>query len=200
MNIVLLGPPGSGKGTQARELSKLLGVALIDVGMLLRTEASSDDSIQKIMTSGGLLSDDIVNNFVKEKILPCIPNFILDGFPRTVLQAQFLHSLLQERNLEVGHVVRLVVSDSMIVDRLSKRLLCDSCGDIYTNKVKFCLKCGAALVERTDDSLDVINLRLVKYHEQSKCLAEFYRDKLFDVNGDDTVSNITKKIIYKVGV
>ncbi|MBQ4874902.1 MAG: nucleoside monophosphate kinase [Rickettsiaceae bacterium H1] len=194
----MLGPPGSGKGTQARMLSHALNIDLIDVGKLLREEALLDSNIKKIMNSGLLLSDDVVNEFIKSKIKPVILNFILDGFPRTIIQAMFLEDMLKNNGFEVDTVIKLSVSDDILIKRLSKRLSCSLCGAIYNIVIKSCLSCGGKLVARDDDQSEVVKLRLAKYNEQSEELVRFYGNKVLDVNGNDTVNNVMEKIISKI--
>ena len=199
MNIIMLGPPGSGKGTQARNLSQLLSISLIDVGKLLREDALSDD-MKRIIDSGGLLPDDMVNHFVEGKLLAIISNFILDGFPRTIGQAHFLENLLQSNGMKTENIVRLVVSDDILIQRLAKRRSCSFCDTIYNDdNITTCLKCGDELKGRNDDSLEIVKLRLDKYYEKSRDIVEFYGDKILNVDGDDTVQNITEKIMFKIG-
>lgn len=198
MKVVMLGAPGSGKGTQARQISQIYNSDHVDMGKLLR-ENSIHSSAAKIMNSGGLLSDDMVNAFAMKKI-PIGSNFVLDGFPRTVGQARFLDTLLSNNNTKIDHLIRLVVDDDIVMMRLSQRLSCRGCGAIYNNRDEkiVCLECGDKLVIRDDDSLSVIKSRLSKYHEKNKDMMCFFGDRVVNIDGNDIMGNVTKRIVSKI--
>ncbi len=200
MNIVILGAPGSGKGTQARVLSKLLDIEFIDFGSLLRKKASLDPSIKKVIDSGLLLPDNVVGAFLREEIVSLQSDFILDGFPRTLGQAKFLNNFLFFRNMKIDFILKLNIADNVLLKRLSNRFSCTSCGAVYSDgSVMNCTDCGDALVKRDDDEAEIVKLRLKKYYKNSGEIADFYGDAVLNVNGDGGIEYVTKKIISKIG-
>jgi len=193
LKIVIFGPPGSGKGTYASRLEKRLGVPHISTGDLVREEIRNQTPlgrmIEKYSSSGRLVPDEIVTEILKKRLASELSRgFILEGYPRTVGQATQL-----EKITKVDVVVNLNVPDKIIVDRLSARLQCKSCGAIYnerTLKPKVpgkCDKCGGGLFRRVDDQPEVIRERLRVYREASEPVVDFYRSRnlLKDIVNDD---------------
>ncbi|MEM1557138.1 MAG: adenylate kinase [Thermoproteota archaeon] len=184
MRIVILGPPGSGKGTYSSRLAIRLGIPHISTGDIFREEIKSGSelgiSISGYVSSGKLVPDDVVNMVMEKRLYKedCRKGFILDGYPRTVNQAEFL-----DKVSKVDVVVNLNVPDEVIVRRLSSRLICRNCGAIY-NKITLppkvngiCDKCGGVLYQREDDKPEVIKERIEIYKEEVKPLLEYYRKK-----------------------
>jgi adenylate kinase len=194
--LILFGAPGSGKGTQAKLLSKLLRLPHISTGDMLRESVERGDDlgheVQAILASGSLVPDEIVNALVAERIerRDCARGFILDGYPRTVNQARIVRQLLDERGVTVL-VVHLKVDYNVIVDRLAARRQCPVCGAVYgvtTNgPVMVCGLDGARVVVRDDDRPDVVRKRLQNYDRQTAPVLEFFQQAGYcrlDVDGD----------------
>lgn len=187
LNIVLLGPPGVGKGTQAKRLSQVLGISQISTGDMLRAAVAQGTPLgQKAraqMESGGLVSDDVVIGLIRERMQApdAQAGFLLDGFPRTRAQAEALDEMLAGMGKRLDAVLHLTLEDEEIVRRLSGRRLCPSCGAIFHvvyNPPKaegICDQCGGELVQRADDQPEVIRERLRVYAEQTEPLVDYYR-------------------------
>ncbi len=186
MRVVMLGPPGSGKGTQAHIISELYGVPVVTTGDMLRDAAARGTghglTAKGYMDRGELVPDDIVNAVVRERLSrPDVEKgFILDGFPRSKAQAEALDKILEERRLRLDHVVHVTLGDKEIVGRLSKRRSCPRCGAVYHLESKpprrglACDECGARLVQRDDDRPEVIRHRLEVYREKTRPLLDRY--------------------------
>lgn len=184
MNIILLGPPGAGKGTQAKFISDRFGIPQISTGDMLRAAVKAGTELGKkaqgIMASGGLVSDDIIIGLVKERIQQpdCHNGFLFDGFPRTIPQAQ----ALIDAGIEIDHVVEIAVDDEEIVARLSGRRVHEASGRVYHVDHNPPLRegvddeTGEPLVQREDDREETVRNRLNVYHEQTEPLVAFYRD------------------------
>ena len=186
MNLVLMGPPGAGKGTQGEILSKRLDINTISTGVMLRTAIKEQSEIGKIaekyINDGKLVPDDVIVSIVKERLQKpdCAKGFILDGFPRTTAQAE----ALTESGVKIDKVLSLEVADEAIIERLSSRRECSKCGapyNIISNKPEtegICDKCGAPLKQRADDSdPEAIKRRLEIYEEKTSPLVEYYKAK-----------------------
>jgi len=193
MRIVIFGPPGSGKGTYASRLMKRLGIPHVSTGDLVREEIGNQTrlgkTIEKYSSSGTLVPDEIITEILKKRLTAELSKgFILEGYPRTVDQAKEL-----EKITKVDAVVNLNVPDGVIVDRLSARLQCKTCGAIYNEKTMKpkisgkCDKCGGELFRRVDDQPEVIRERLRVYREASEPVIDFYRTRslLKDIRNDD---------------
>ncbi len=185
-NLVFLGPPGAGKGTQAKMLSKDLGLVHISTGDLLREAVKNQTPLGKkakeYMDRGELVPDDLIIALIEE-VMPEGGGVILDGFPRTVAQAEALDSMLQRKGLKLDGVVLFDVPDDVVVERLSGRRICPSCGAVYHIKYnppkndKLCDRCSVKLVQREDDREEVVRRRLEVYRKQTAPLIEYYERK-----------------------
>ncbi len=196
--ILLLGPPGSGKGTQAVMLAKALGIPHISTGDLFRENMRNNTplglKVKAIIESGHLVSDEIVLQMLFKRIEAddCEAGFLLDGFPRTIAQAEALANYIEEKAHLIA--INLAVSDETITKRAEGRLTCQSCGHIHNKyfsppKVEGrCDQCGGELKQRLDDAIDVVQERLRVYHEQSKPLIEYYtaQNILTTIDGENS--------------
>lgn len=208
MNVVLFGPPGSGKGTQAQFIVERYGIPQISTGDMLRAAVKAQTSLgiaaKSVMDAGGLVSDDIVLGLVKERVSQndCESGFVLDGFPRTIPQADALILLLDGIGKKLDLVISLDVDDQILINRLSGRRTCPACGKgfhVIYDKPKsegVCDFCGALLVQRADDSeLTVIN-RLKVYELQTHALKSYFNDLglLHSVSGSGSINDINSQI------
>ena len=201
MKLILLGAPGAGKGTQAEIISKHLSIPTVSTGNIIRAALKAQTEMgikaKEFIDKGLLVPDDVVIGIVRERLKEndCENGFILDGFPRTVTQAQ----ALDDMGVEIDRVIDIQVPDEKIVQRLSGRRVCGSCGASYHLLYKkpaedgVCDDCGAQLVQRSDDKEETILERLKVYHEQTEPLVDFYRkkNKLFVVEGQEEVADTT---------
>lgn len=208
MNLVFLGPPGAGKGTQAQFIVDRFRIPQISTGEMLRSAVNSGSSVglqaKAIMDAGGLVSDEIVFALVRERLhLPdCASGFILDGFPRTVAQADILISLLSDLKKEIQHVISLDVDDAELIKRLSGRRTCPSCGKGYhlifdpPAVSDTCTVCNAALIQRDDDNESVVAKRLEVYNLQTSPLKAYYETKklLRHISGMGSIDSISNSI------
>ncbi|KXB06827.1 hypothetical protein AKJ51_02750 [candidate division MSBL1 archaeon SCGC-AAA382A20] len=184
MKLVILGPPGSGKGTYSSEIESRLDIEHISTGDLCREAIEEggemSEKIKKYYEKGKLVPDKFINQMLKEELKEIdMDDFILDGYPRTVEQAKFLDGII-----DLDGIIRLDVSDSIIIERLSARRICKDCGEVY-NKLflkpgeeGICDECGGELYQREDDRPEVVKDRLEKYKKRSKQVLDFYRDKI----------------------
>ncbi|MDR1137596.1 MAG: adenylate kinase [Synergistaceae bacterium] len=186
MRIILIGPPGAGKGTQAAAIKKKYEIAHISTGDMLRENVRSGAGLgleaKKFMDAGSLVPDELIIGMMRERLnqTDTSVGFLLDGFPRTAAQAKALDELMGETSLTLDAVVLLDVPDETVVKRLSGRRVCLSCGAIYnaeaypTKTPGICDACSGNVVQRDDDREDVIRNRLAVYHEQTAPLVEYY--------------------------
>lgn len=204
MNIILLGAPGAGKGTQAEKICEYCHIPQISTGNIIRaamkdgTEAGL--KAQEFVHAGKLVPDAVVIEMVNERLKQddCKNGFILDGFPRTVPQAQ----ALKDMGVEIDHVIDIEVPDETIMQRLTGRRVCSECGATYhlvNNPPKVtgvCDKCGHELIIRKDDHPDTVKDRLQVYHEQTEPLKDFYGKlgSLFEIDGTKSVEQVTKEV------
>lgn len=206
--LIFLGAPGTGKGTQAVRISEILGIPHISTGNIFRENVRVGTPLgtlaKSFMDRGDLVSDEIVNGMVKERLLQpdCAGGFLLDGYPRTVAQALVLQEILAERGLQEPVVVNLMVSYEAIVDRLSSRRTCPRCHAVYNVKTKRPskdLQCDidqTLLVQRSDDREDAIRERLVAYELLTAPLIDFYRKsgRLVQLDGEQPPDKITEEL------
>ena len=198
MKIILLGAPGSGKGTLAKKITKDFGIPQISTGDLFR-ECVKDGSefgkkVQAIMASGNLVPDEITIDLVKNRITKedCKKGFILDGFPRNLNQAKVL-----EKITHIDGIILLEVSSETVIERLSTRRTCPECKEIYNIRDynnSTCCKCGAKLIQRDDDKPDSILHRLEVYETSSSPLINFYSGRLFKVSADNSPEDTYKPV------
>jgi adenylate kinase len=189
MKIILLGPPGAGKGTIAKALMQLDGSVQISTGDILRAAIAAETELGKqveaAMAAGNLVTDDLIMGIMEQRLLEddCKQGYLLDGFPRTIPQAQALKSLLAKLGEKLDCALELDIPRDVIFDRLTTRRTCTNCGAIYNVKSKppqvegVCDVCGNAIVQRDDETEEAIANRLQVYNEQTAPLVEFYRDE-----------------------
>ncbi|RMD81828.1 MAG: adenylate kinase [Candidatus Dadabacteria bacterium] len=213
MRIVLLGAPGTGKGTQGARLREAYGVPHVSTGDMLREAVDRGTELgrqaKEYMETGRLVPDSLVLELVGERLAreDCRRGFLLDGFPRTVAQAEALEQMLGERGLGLDHVVSLSVEDDEIVERLSGRRVCPECGRLY--HIKFsppardssCDACGAELVVRDDDREETIRRRLEVYRRETAPLFAFYAERglLREVDGSGAPDVVWQRIEAALG-
>jgi adenylate kinase len=204
MILILLGPPGAGKGTQAKLLAAEFGVPHVSTGDMFRDHKTRQTEIgktvQAIMDSGGLVTDEITNAMVKERLsLPDVRSgFILDGYPRTTAQAEYLEQLLRSMGRSITKALSYEVAEETVVERLSGRRSCPVCGAVYhvtDNPPKrdgYCDREGAGLVQREDDRPESVKKRLQEYGAKTEPLRRFYRDRgaLAEIEGVGTPEGI----------
>ena len=208
MNILFLGAPGSGKGTQSKNIEKEFEIPQISTGDLLRAETSSGsemgEELKKIMSSGKFVSDDIVLKLVSKKITSndCQKGFILDGFPRNLSQATSLDKLLNDLNASIEYVFLIDVPSELIIKRCVGRITCNTCGKIeneYFSDFREGDKCGEGIfVKRADDNEETVTNRLKVYAEQTEPIIDFYENKGIlhrIVGGEDGPERLTNEII-----
>ncbi|MDY6955269.1 adenylate kinase [Candidatus Macondimonas diazotrophica] len=214
MRIVLLGAPGSGKGTQAKLLVERLGVPQISTGDLLRAAVAAQSPLglkaKAAMDAGELVSDDIVLGMIRERIAQADAKagFILDGFPRNSAQATALDTLLAELNQDIDRAIHIQVPFDELLKRLTGRRTCTQCGALYNvyfsppKQDGVCDRCGGALMQRDDDNEQTISRRLRVYEDQTQPLIEYYerQGKLATVSGSGEVTEILRRIIEALSV
>lgn len=211
MRVILLGAPGAGKGTQAKFITEKFGIPQISTGDMLRAAVKAGTELgliaKSVMDSGGLVSDDLIINLVKERIAQpdCVNGFLFDGFPRTIPQAE----ALVKNGVELDHVVEIAVEDEEIVQRIAGRRVHEASGRVYHNvynppKVEGRDDVtGEELVQRKDDTEETVRHRLSVYHSQTKPLVEFYqklaaaqgKPKYSHIEGVGSVESITAKVL-----
>lgn len=187
LGIILLGAPGAGKGTQAKKISAAFAIPQISTGDMLREAVKIGTEMGRrakgFMDAGGLVPDEVVIGIVKDRLKAkdCDKGFILDGFPRTIPQAQALDAVVRELGKEIGTVLSLEVDENELLERLTGRRTCTACGAMY--HVRFnppkaagkCDKCGTALIQRDDDKEETIKARLVNYRKSTEPLLDYYK-------------------------
>jgi adenylate kinase len=209
MNFIIFGAPGAGKGTQAKQLSAYLSIPQISTGDILRDSIQRKTDLGKkaseIMSRGELVPDDIMLEIIRERIgkPDCENGFILDGFPRTIPQAQGLDQLMTELRLPSFKCIEIKVSNEVIIDRLTSRKTCEKCGADYNPNVrpvpvdKICVVCGGNIISRQDDNVETIQNRLKVYKEKTEPVKNFYLQKgqFFEVDGNKSVDEVYNDII-----
>lgn len=182
MRLVLLGAPGSGKGTQCALIKNKFDIVQVSTGDLFRDNVKNNTPLglqaKKFMDAGQLVPNEIVQNMLASKLDELgDKSFMLDGFPRTLAQAEFLDDYLARNNKPLNTVIFFDVDDEEIITRLSKRLTCKSCGKIHNQNYSECPSCGGELFKRDDDNEETVKNRLKVFHENNNALLDFYRDK-----------------------
>jgi adenylate kinase len=206
MKLILLGAPGAGKGTQAEKIVEKFGIPAISTGNILRSAVKDGTDMglkaKSYMESGQLVPDEVVIGIIKDRLKEkdCENGFILDGFPRTIPQAQ----ALEDAGVQIDKVVDIEVSDEAITKRMSGRRVCASCANSYHLEYKkpavdgVCDACGGELIQRKDDAPETVQARLAEYHEMTEPLKDFYQNlnKLVVVEGQDEVKDTTA-LVFK---
>ena len=210
MNLILLGAPGAGKGTQAELLIQKLSIPAISTGNMLREAMRNGtelgQQVKKIMDEGSLVPDDVILDIVAERVSKddCANGFILDGVPRTLAQAE----ALEARGIQIDHVISIEIDDSVVAGRMTGRRVCKACGASYhieANPPKaegICDICQGELIVRKDDAPETVLHRLKVYHDLTEVLKEFYaqRGKLRLIEGNQPIENANQDILKAIGV
>jgi adenylate kinase len=211
LNLVLLGLPGAGKGTQAKRLEERRGLKQLATGDMLRAERESGSElgrqVQATMDSGRFVSDDIMIALIAHRIdclcLEGTTGFVLDGFPRTVPQAEALDAMLAQKGLKLDHVIEMTVDEAALIDRISSRFTCAQCGASYHRRYNrpkvdgVCDFCGGTqFVDRADDRPETVRARLAAYRDQTAPILPYYRAKglLRSVDGMAAPDDVTREI------
>lgn len=205
MRLLFFGPPGAGKGTQAKKVAQEFQIVHISTGDILRDAVSKGTELGKmakaIMDRGELVSDEIMNSLVKER-LEELDSFILDGYPRTLDQAKFLDQATKELQKEIDAAVLIDVSEEEIVKRISNRRVCPNCGKVYNlitlqpKEDEKCDVCGTKLIQRDDDKEEVVRERYKVYKKNTEPVIEYYRknNKIITIDGAKNVEDVTKEL------
>jgi adenylate kinase len=201
MRLVLVGPPGAGKGTQAVFLAKHYSIPHISTGDIFRANLKAGTPLGQeakgFMDRGELVPDSVTNAMVKDRLThdDVANGFLLDGFPRNVVQAEVLRAILAEQKSPLDAVLELNIADSEIIERLSSRLTCRGCGAPAPATAQACAACGGELYQREDDKAEVIARRLEVYNEQTAPIISFYRSEglLITISATGAVAEITER-------
>ena len=214
LNLILLGPPGAGKGTQAKLVQDTYKIVQLSTGDMLRAEVAAGSELgrkaKQIMDTGGLVPDDLIVKMIASRIAKpdCKNGFILDGFPRTIPQAEALDAMLKDSMLKIDHVVEMRVDDEAMVSRITGRYTCAKCGAGYHDTLQMpktqgvCDKCGGKeFVRRADDNAETVRSRLKAYHAQTAPIAQYYSKKgvLRGVDGMAPIAEVTRQIAAILG-
>lgn len=213
MIFALFGPPGSGKGTQAKTLVKALNIPQLSTGDMLREAIKAGSALgvkaKEFMNKGQLVPDSLMIDLIRTRIQQpdCKKGFMLDGFPRTVAQAEALDVMLNSMSLKLSHVLSFVVDRKELVDRLSGRLVCSACGASYHERTKppakagVCDACGGPVIKREDDKADVVETRLATFLASTKPVADFYQGqgRLREIRAEGAEKDIFERIMKAIG-
>jgi adenylate kinase len=209
MNLILLGPPGAGKGTQAQRIQDRHGAVQLSTGDMLRAAVAAGTEVGKqakaVMEAGKLVSDDIMVRLIAERIVQpdTKQGFILDGFPRTIAQAEALDKMLASKGLKLDAVIEMKVDDEVLTRRIAGRYSCAKCGTVYHDETKkprvggVCDKCGSTeFTRRKDDNAETVKARLEAYHAQTAPLLPYYqaRGVLKSVDGMASIDEVTAQL------
>lgn len=209
MKLILLGPPGAGKGTQSKRLEDAYGIVQLSTGDMLRAEVAANSPLgvqaKEVMESGGLVSDELIIAMISGRIdqPDCANGFILDGFPRTVPQAEALDAMLAEKGIAIDNVIAFEVDAEAMVIRITGRYTCAQCGAGYHDEFQkprqegVCDKCGGTeFVRRADDNAETVRARLQAYDEQTAPIISYYRDRgaLRTVDGMADIDDVTAQL------
>ena len=209
MNLILLGAPGAGKGTQAEMLTEKKGIPAISTGNMLREAMAKGSAlgnqVKQLMDAGHLVPDDVIMSIIEDRVAKpdCAQGFILDGVPRTLAQAEAMDA----RGIRIDHVVSIEIDDSVIEGRMTGRRVCPKCGASYhivANPPKqdgICDLCGEGVVTRRDDAPETVRHRLEVYHTTTEVLKDYYRKqgKLCCVNGQQPIEDVNRDILRALG-
>lgn len=213
MHILLMGPPGAGKGTQAAKLVDYLKLSHISTGDMFRAAVKEGTELGKkakdYMDAGQLVPDEVTIGIVKERLMKpdCQKGFILDGFPRTVMQAVALDRSLAEMNIKLDRVININVADAKLIERAAGRRVCKVCGHTYHAKYNppakenICDKCQGEVYQRADDREETVKKRLAVYQEQTKPLIDYYskRGLYEEIDGEQDIDKVFKDICQSIG-
>ncbi len=208
MLIILLGPPGAGKGTQAEKIVAARDLTYISTGAILRSAVKAETTlgrkVRQFMDQGKLVPDELVVEIVKDRLMEpdCANGALLDGFPRTVVQAVFLDNVLPDIQAGIDRVLSIEVNEEELVERLTGRRVCSECGSNYHVKFKpprvrnVCDQCGGDLYQRDDDSLETVKERLEVYKNQTEPLIKFYEEQsvLSTIDGNQDIDTVFKQV------
>ncbi len=209
MILIILGPPGAGKGTQAKKLQDDYGIIQLSTGDMLRAKVSSESEIgrrcKEAMESGKLVSDDLIIDIISSRIGEddCKNGFILDGFPRTTAQAEALDAMLEEKGLGIDHVIEISVDDDAMIQRITGRFSCTQCGAGYHDEFQkpeiegVCDHCGGKeFTRRSDDNAETVRTRLEEYHQQTAPIITHYGNKglVESVDGMAPIDSVSKQL------
>ncbi len=208
MNILFMGPPGAGKGTQAERITASYGIPHISTGDAFRLAMKQGTPLglqaKSFVDQGLLVPDEVTNGIVRERLAApdCASGFLLDGFPRTIAQANALDDMLAEMGRKIDHVINLKVDRSLLLARLTGRRICKSCGSTYhvlfnpPKQEGVCDKCGGELYQRSDDTEEKVGTRLDEYTSKTAPLLAYYSDKnlLFELDGEKDIDQVTADI------
>lgn len=214
MNLILLGPPGAGKGTQAKLMIEKLNIPQISTGDILREAVKNNTPLgikaKSYMEKGLLVPDEVVVGIVKERISKddCRGGFILDGFPRTVAQAEALEDVLKNMGKKIDHVISIHVEKDELIRRLAGRWTCRNCQEGYheifnpPGRKGVCDKCGGELYQREDDKEETVKKRLETYEQQTMPLIDYYKRKnlLRQINGIGDIKDVFSRILKVLGI
>lgn len=213
MNLILLGPPGAGKGTQAERISEIYAIPHISTGDIFRENLKKGTELgrraKEYMNRGELVPDEVVIGIVRDRLAEpdCERGFVLDGFPRTVAQADALKEMLAAMGRAIDHVLNIQVADEVVVERLTARRTCRACGAIYhlafnpPREEGKCDSCGGELYVRDDDREETVRARLEEYEAKTRPLIEYYRDEglLRDIEGAAGMEEVLASIRKVLG-
>lgn len=213
MKLILLGPPGAGKGTQCKRIVEKYGMAHLSSGDILRAERAAGTELgikaQSYMDSGGLVPDDVIIGMMTGAIKKAAGGYVLDGFPRTVVQGEELDKALVAAGESIEGIVNLVVDDEIIAERLTGRRSCPGCGAVYhvdnlKPKVEgICDKDGEKLLQRDDDKPEVVTNRLKTYHEQTAAVVGYYESTgkaIINIDAGRSVDDVTASVLSELDV
>jgi adenylate kinase len=214
MRLIILGAPGAGKGTQAAFLAQKFNVPHISTGDIFRSNIKNSTELglkaKEYIDKGLLVPDELTISIIRDRLSKedCKNGFILDGFPRTIPQAEYLDKALSEIGVILNYVLNIYVDDETIIKRMSGRRVCPSCGATYhvvfnpTKDEGTCDSCKSNVIQREDDREETVVKRLMTYHEQTEPLIEYYKKsgKLVTAYGKEAISNTSKEVLRVLGV
>ncbi len=211
MRLILLGPPGAGKGTQCKRIIDKYKIAHLSSGDILRAERAAGSDLgkkaQSYMDSGSLVPDDLIIDMMVKAMTGASKGYVLDGFPRTTVQAEGLDKALAKAGEKINAIVNLVVDDALILPRMTGRRSCPKCGAVYhvqTLKPKVAGKCDKGcgdLIQRADDTPDVVGNRLKTYHQQTAAVVGYYKSKgavILDIDAAQEIDQVTQAVLQKL--